>query len=387
MTRFAVLQGKFLKKMKGRVMRKILLGAAIAGFMLPGVASAAEEGTWYLNPAIGYQVFDGSRDLTSTEVALFGVERVLNNNWGVELRGLYSVAASDRNIRSQDQKILGSSLDLLRYFNTNSKITPYLAGGMGVIEADYESGRYDSQTQLNAGGGVRYAIDQQWSIRADTRMVYGTDNETRDGNASIGISYAFGGSSAPMPVPMPVSNDSDADGVVDSMDQCPGTPAGVAVDAKGCALDKDGDGVPNYRDKCPNTPAGRQVDKFGCKFVLKHTESIKLEINFANNSDAIPVAYAAELKKVGGFMKQFPAVKTVVEGHADSSGAAAYNQQLSQRRADAVRNALIRDYNIAENRLSAVGYGQERPIADNKTSEGRSANRRVIAVIQAEVAK
>ncbi len=374
--------------MKGSVMRKFLLGAAIASCMVPSMASAAEEGTWYLNPAIGYQVFDGSRDLTSTEVALFGAEYVLSKDWGVELRGLYSVAASDRNIRAQDQKILGSSIDMLRYFSLggqNAKFTPYLAAGMGVIEADYESGRYDSQTQLNAGGGVRYTIDEKWSVRADTRLVYGTDHETQDGNASIGLSYAFGGSPAPAPAPMPVSNDSDADGVVDGVDQCSGTPAGVAVDAKGCALDKDGDGVPNYRDKCPNTPAGRQVDKFGCKFVIKHSESIKLEINFPNNSDAIPVAYAAELKKVAAFMTKFGGVKAVVEGHADSNGAAAYNKQLSQRRADSVRKALIRDYNIAENRLSAVGYGEERPIADNKTSEGRRANRRVVAVIQAEV--
>ena len=368
-------------------MRKFLLSAAVASCMLPTMASAAEEGTWYLNPAIGQYFFDGSRDLTSTEVALFGAEYVLSKDWGIELRGLYSVAASDRNIRSQDQKILGSSVDMLRYFSSDSKFTPYVAAGMGVIEADYESGRYDSQTQLNAGGGVRYAIDQQWSVRGDTRYVYGTDHETGDGHVSIGLSYAIGGSPAPTPAPKPMTGDSDADGVNDNVDQCPGTPAGVAVDAKGCALDKDGDGVPNYRDKCPNTPAGRQVDKFGCKFVINHTESIKLEINFPNNSDAIPVAYAAELKKVAEFMTKFSGVKTVVEGHADSNGAAAYNQQLSQRRADAVRSALIRDYNIAENRLSAVCYGEERPIADNKTADGRRANRRVVAVMQAEVAQ
>lgn len=373
--------------MKGRVMRKFLLSAAVASCMLPTLVSAAEEGTWYLNPAIGQYFFDGSRDLTSTEVALFGAEYVLSKDWGVELRGLYAVAASDRDIKALDQKILGSSVDMLRYFSTDSKLTPYLAGGVGVIESDFENGRYDSQTQLNAGGGVRYAIDQQWSVRGDARMVYGTDHETQDSNVSIGLSYNFGGSPTPAPTPMPVSNDSDADGVEDGVDQCPGTPAGVAVDAKGCALDKDGDGVPNYRDKCPNTPAGRQVDKFGCKFVLKHTESLKLEINFANDSDAIPVAYASELKKVADFMTKFSGIKAVVEGHADSVGAAAYNKQLSQRRADAVRNALIRDYNIAENRLSAVGYGEERPIADNKAADGRRANRRVIAVMAAEVAE
>jgi OmpA-OmpF porin, OOP family len=367
-------------------MRKVLLGAAIAAAICPSLASAAEDGKWYLNPAIGYMVYDGSRNLDPAAVVLLGAERKFNKDWGLELRGFYSEADNDQGFSSVDQDVMGTSLDVLRYFSNSSKVTPYLAGGIGVVDSDFNNGAYDSQTQLNAGGGLRYLIDSAWSVRGDARYVYGTDRETADGIVSVGLSYALGGSAAPMPAPAPVVvGDSDADGVEDGVDQCPGTPAGVAVDAKGCALDKDGDGVPNYRDKCPNTPAGRQVDKFGCKFVLKHSESIKLEINFANNSDAIPVAYAAELKKVADFMNQFGGVSTVVEGHADSNGAAAYNKQLSQRRADAVRNALIRDYGIAANRLSAVGYGEERPIADNKTADGRRANRRVIAVMQAEV--
>mgnify|MGYP000338751550 CR=1 FL=1 len=95
----------------------------------------------------------------------------------------------------------------------------------------------------------------------------------------------------------------------------------------------------------------------------------------------------SELKKVAEFMKRFGGVKAVVEGHSDSTGAAAYNKQLSQRRADAVRNALIKEFGIDASRLSAIGYGEERPIADNSTKAGRQANRRVVAVMEAEVAK
>tara|TARA_R110001592_G_scaffold143376_2_gene366113 strand:- start:8274 stop:9377 length:1104 start_codon:yes stop_codon:yes gene_type:complete len=365
-------------------MRKVLLSAAIAAAICPTLASAAEEGKWYLNPAIGAMTYDDSRNLDDAVAYIFGAERRFNKDWGLEIRGFWS-EPHDHRLGGIDQDVMGTTLDVLRYFSNDSRVTPYVAGGLGVVESDFENGRYDAHTQVMAGGGLRYAIDSVWSVRTDARYVYGTDNETGDGILSIGLSYAFGGTSAPAPAPAPVVSDSDGDGVEDGVDQCPGTPAGVAVDAKGCALDKDGDGVPNYRDKCPNTPAGRKVDKFGCKFVLKSSESVKLEINFANNSDAIPVAYATELKKVADFMNKFGGISTVVEGHADSNGAATYNKQLSQRRADAVRNALIRDYGIAGNRLSAVGYGEERPIADNKTSAGRSANRRVIAVMQAEV--
>jgi OOP family OmpA-OmpF porin len=373
-----------LKIFWGRVMRKVLLSAAIVAVICPTLASAADEGEWYLNPAIGAMTYDDSRNLDEAVAYIFGAERRFNKKWGLELRGFWS-ESHDHRFGGVDQDVMGTSLDVLRYFSNDSKVTPYVAGGLGVVESDFENGRYDAQTQVMAGGGLRYAIDSVWSVRTDARYVYGTDNETGDGILSVGLSYAFGGSSAPIPAPTFVAFDTDADGVEDGVDQCSGTPAGVAVGARGCALDKDSDGVPNYRDKCPNTPAGRKVDKFGCKFVLKSSESVKLEINFANSSDAIPVAYAAELKKVADFMNKFSGLSTVVEGHADSSGPATYNKQLSQRRADAVRNALIRDYGIAGNRLSAVGYGEERPIADNKTAAGRIINRRVIVVMRAEV--
>ncbi|GAB3375831.1 OmpA family protein [Spongiibacter taiwanensis] len=365
-------------------MKKVLLGAAVAIAVAPGLATA-DEGKWYLNPAIGYQVFDGDRDLDPEATALFGVEKEVGAGWGIELRATFADADHYRGNPARDAEVAGINLDVLRYYKMEgSKWTPYSAFGIGHAQADYEGLANDVYTQLNVGGGLRYALSEAWSLRGDARYFYGTDNETGDGIVSLGLSYAFGGA-APAPAPAPAAPaDSDADGVPDSVDQCPATPAGVAVDARGCALDKDGDGVPNYRDKCPNTPAGRKVDQFGCKYVLKQTESIKLEINFALDSDAIPAAYRGELEKVASFMKKYGGVKAVIEGHADSTGAAAYNKQLSQRRADAVRNALIQGYGIEPNRLSAVGYGEERPVASNSTAEGRKANRRVVAVMEAE---
>ncbi|MFQ3199712.1 MAG: OOP family OmpA-OmpF porin [Zhongshania sp.] len=373
-----------LKIFWGRVVRKILFSAAIAAVICPTLVSAADEGKWYLNPAIGAMTYDDSRNLDDAVAYIFGAEHRFSKYWGLELRGFWSEPQGHR-LGGIDQDVMGASLDVLRYFSNDSKVIPYVAGGLGVVESDFNNGRYDAHTQIMAGGGLRYVIDSVWSVRADARYVYGTDNETGDGILSIGLSYAFGGTSTPAPAPAPVVSDSDGDGVENGVDQCSSTPAGVSVGTNGCALDKDGDGVPNYRDKCPSTPAGRKVDKFGCKFVLKNSVSVKLEINFANSSDAIPVSYVAELKKVADFMNKFGGISTVVEGHADSNGAAKYNKQLSQRRADSVRNALIRDYGIAGNRLRAVGYGEERPIADNKTSAGRNTNRRVIAVMRAEV--
>jgi OOP family OmpA-OmpF porin len=74
---------------------------------------------------------------------------------------------------------------------------------------------------------------------------------------------------------------------------------------------------------------------------------------------------------------------TVVEGHTDSKGTNAYNLSLSQRRAEAVRQVLIDQFKVEPSRLSSVGYGEERPVADNKTEQGRQLNRRVVAVVSA----
>ncbi len=375
-------------------MRKIIIGAAISTVMLSTLVSADEGGKWYLNGGVGYQVFDqvsGGADLDNMGVLVLGAEKKLSDNWGVGFWLDYG-EADGKYISALDVDYASANLDLVRYFGSGGKFEPYTTLGIGHVAQSLEDDALDpdfESTQLNAGAGFRYLFTEALSLRADARYLYDTDDELNHGLVTLGLSYAFGvePSAPPMPVPEAIVNDMDADGVEDGVDQCSGTPAGIAVDAKGCPLDRDSDGVPNYRDKCPNTPAGRQVDKFGCKFVLTSTESIKLEIGFASNSDVIPTVFNGELEKVAVFMKKYSGVSVVIEGHTDSMGAAAYNKSLSQRRADAVRKALIDDYGIAANRLRAVGFGEERPVASNDTAQGRKANRRVVAVMEAEVTR
>lgn len=165
--------------------------------------------------------------------------------------------------------------------------------------------------------------------------------------------------------------DSDGDGVVDSKDQCPMTPEGAKVDANGCALDSDGDGVADFKDQCPNSPEGAKVDASGCQeaFVL---EGVTFKLNSAELTDAAK----AELLDDAAKLKAHPNASFEVAGHTDSTGSSAYNKALSQSRAESVRNYLI-SQGASASSLTAVGYGEESPVADNATSEGRQANRRV----------
>ncbi len=165
--------------------------------------------------------------------------------------------------------------------------------------------------------------------------------------------------------------DSDGDGVPDARDKCPGTPRGVTVDADGCPLDTDGDGVPDYKDKCPNTPKGAMVNSQGC-WSLGSVNNVNFDFDSATiRSDAYP-----ELNNIVNILRTNPNMHVTLEGHTDSIGSERYNLGLSQRRARAVMNYLVRK-NIAASRLSSVGYGESRPIESNATEAGRAANRRV----------
>ncbi len=165
--------------------------------------------------------------------------------------------------------------------------------------------------------------------------------------------------------------DSDADGVADYLDKCPNTPKGAPVDKQGCPLDSDKDGVADYLDQCPNTPAGVSIDKDGCPTRLT------LRIKFDNNSSQVSPVYHDELSEAAQCIKDYPGNEVLIYGHTDSKGAATYNQKLSENRASAVRNSLISQFDIAEKKLKIRGFGEDLPVADNKTSEGRALNRRV----------
>lgn len=178
----------------------------------------------------------------------------------------------------------------------------------------------------------------------------------------------------PVPVPAPVPPpDSDRDGVIDSLDKCPGTPAGAKVDAQGCELDSDRDGVLDRLDKCPGTRAGAKVDANGCEL---QEVTVLQGVNFATNSATLTPQSMTILDDTAATLARNPDVRAEVAGHTDSTGSAARNRALSQQRAESVVRYLVSKGANPAN-LTARGYGPDQPVADNKTAQGRSANRRV----------
>ena len=122
---------------------------------------------------------------------------------------------------------------------------------------------------------------------------------------------------------------------------------------------------------CPNTPAGVKVDKYGCAC------DITQEVHFATDSDVLTDQDKAILDKMVPNLQRLHFVNGEIDGYTDATGRAAYNQGLSERRAQAVADYL-QSHGISGGRMTVKGFGEDNPVADNSTAEGRAHNRRVV---------
>ena len=236
------------------------------------------------------------------------------------------------------QKIKGDHFGLKAQYHflpVGSPVRPYVEGGvshgsMTNVAADGHTGR-DKSTFLTTGAGAKWYITDNLYARAGVEADYKLDNGRWDYAPVIGLGVNFGGGSKPAPAPVPVA-------------------APVAEPA-------------------PEAPVAEVV-------------RVQLDVKFDFNKAVVKPNSYGDVKNLADFMKQYPNTTTVVEGHTDNVGPDAYNQKLSQRRADAVKQVLVKD-GVDTNRVHSVGYGKSRPIADNATEAGRAMNRRVEAQVEA----
>lgn len=398
--------------------KSISLVFATAVLLVTALPASAgpPAGSWYIAPEAIYLWTDKDRLADDEFGGALAFGRSFGN-WDAEIQ--YSYSSPDT--------LGGGSLDfnnvfvnLHRVFFREARISPFLKLGVGRVDPHYSNdaplaGVDVTNWALAYGAGVLANLSRNdrgtaLALRGEIYGLVSSGTEPPNGDhlsdtiAGIGLQYHWGAPvAAPAPVAPPVVGDADGDGVNDNLDKCPGTPAGTAVDANGCELDSDGDGVVDRLDKCPGTPAGAKVDANGCELdsdrdgVVDRIDqcpntpagdkvddvgcsfSLRLEVFFDTDSATIKPESFPDLDRAVSLMQTNARLFGTVEGHTDDRGSAAYNQKLSQRRAESVRQYLV-DKGVPADRLEAVGRGESQPVADNATAEGRSQNRRVLLV-------
>jgi outer membrane protein OmpA-like peptidoglycan-associated protein len=263
--------------------------------------------------------------------------------------------------------------------------------GLGAITSmvsDEKVVPSDTDAMLHLGLGTKYAFSERWGLRLDLRGEGPLDigDESRYGAPDfeilVGPYFTFGATEARQVVAQVL--DSDGDGLLDPQDKCPqeAEDKDGFEDADGCPdLDNDADGVPDAKDKCPSQPETKNgfQDADGCPDelppALKKFSGVIEGITFASGKATILKPSFAILDSAAKVLKEFPEIELEVSGHTDNKGKPAYNKDLSQKRADAVKAYLV-GKGIAPARLTAVGYGMEKPAGENDTAAGRAKNRR-----------
>lgn len=322
---------------------------------------------------------------------------------------------------AEQETISGNLLigtEQLTGYNPNSNFKPYVlvGGGQSTIRVknknDYsvdapanegmlpgQTWHYPAGSQVantknivgNVGVGARYLVSDALALRGEARAVHNFDNKWWEALALAGLEVTLGGRLAPaVEVPAKVEPVSYVPPVVEPVVVKPVVIEQPVIKQEVIevpVVDSDMDGVPDNLDACPGTPRNHVVDERGCSVQVDVLDALKLELRvfFDNDKSIIKPQYRQEVAKVAEKMREYPNATAAIEGHASKTGPSArYNQRLSEARANAVKSMLSKEFGIAPNRLSAVGYGYNRPIAPNNTEEGRAQNRRVYAVIQGD---
>lgn len=384
------------------------LGSSLFFSRNPIYMGAALNISHYVSPSFDVMLFGGSGDVGYYRWYEHRTEGPRGYEWMDDV---------DWNRRGFTARLFNVSIGARYKFNNDiilpqsSKLFPYVIGGFGFqyyhSKIVHRPRNYTGFSGVLHGGlGLQYNITESVALRVQSTLNY-TFNDVWDGSPftlgrhrvrqlediwmfqSVGVvvnlPYSLFEKSAPVAKVPKALKDSDGDGVPDKYDECPDTPPGVEVDSVGCPIDSDGDGVPDYLDKCPDVPG--PVENDGCPEITeeerRELDNAAKGVYFEINSAQLKDESYAKLDVLIEFLNSHPEVKIVVEGHTDNTGSAELNKRLSKQRVMSVKDYLV-SKGIERERLRAIGYGQDKPLYDNNTEEGRRQNRRVYFRIEYE---
>lgn len=254
---------------------------------------------------------------------------------------------------------------------------PYSGFTLGHKFIDLGGDNNNEATMVGFEMGLQRAITPRLILDLGTRPTYSTDDERWDGNVYAGLNLVFG--AADVKDAADNARDQARDQAEEKVEEAQQAVASAAAGV----LDSDGDGVADSADKCPDTTAGAKVDETGCHVLLEHSVNETLNVQFETGGSRVKEESIADIERIAKVMVEYPETSLTIEGHTDSQGSAEFNRRLSQQRADAVKAVLVDRFDIDAARIEAIGKGEDEPVADNGTAEGRAKNRRVETEISA----
>jgi len=411
-------------------MKKTLLLVAAGILAAASFASAAnKEGQFSISPVIGGYTYDGKQHLDTN--LLYGMRAGYNftKNLGVEALFDYVNTSPTKRLLDVDMYRYGG--ELLYHFFPDNTLVPYVAAGYSALHFDAKTIDNRVRGAFDYGVGAKYFLNDSIALRGDVRhIIYRMDDRTNNNvEYTVGAYIPFGGvtpaakpveppaSKAVEPPPAPVPVPPAAPTALLSIAPATVTKGQAATlswtsqNASGCDIQPGIGQVPPqgaraivpgdttaYTILCSGAggtatsaasiaviapppapvvvPPAPKVSVAAEKFCSKPAI---LNIQFDTNKSDIKPMYDAELKAVADFLKEFPKAKGEISGHTDNVGGKAINEKLSQRRAESVKDYIVEKFGIAAGRITAKGYGYAKPLADNKTKEGKAKNRRIEA--------
>ena len=384
-----------------------------------GLSEVLEAGQWYktsrMNPGLALSYTKGLSENIDFMARLGGT--------------LLKYPIPGKTAPANDKLLLEADANInLKLLTDRYLISPYISAGFG---ASAWGGYFGSYIPTGLGLQMNFFEETYLFIQAQYRVPVTTGTTARHLFYGFGIAGNIGKKKEvvvlpPPPPPVIIPKDTDNDGIVDSLDACP-TVAGLAK-YNGCPIpdtdkdgindendkcptvaglaqfqgcpDRDNDGIQDSLDKCPDVAGLAKYD--GCPIPDTDNDGVndeedkcptiagikenqgcpKIDFNaaavqFVTGSAVLTTGAKTELNKGAKILnEQYPDIKVSIEGHTDNTGKPDKNQTLSEKRAAAVKAYLV-SKKVAGDRLTVVGHGQDQPIADNATKEGKAKNRRV----------
>jgi OOP family OmpA-OmpF porin len=251
-----------------------------------------------------------------------------------------------------------AAFDVL-YFPTKENF--YVVAGLDALDI------VNTRVSGDLGAGYRYYISNKSAFYVEGKGHYQFEDSYKDYSAKIGFVYFFGDDTKKVVRTKPAA------------EKVAVAPVAAVPVVK--PLDTDGDGVIDSKDNCNTTPPSNKVDAMGCTIFTEENDEMQLHVNFDNSKSVVNAEYLDEIKVAADFLKKYPHTSLMIKGHTSSQGRAQFNKDLSQQRADAVVEILVKEFGIDSSRLTAQGLGEEQLLNTENNAAAHAENRRIEAKV------